>query len=226
MAFIIGGTLGAIVGTSALGGIGSAVSSGIQSAAAGSAADKQARAAADANKLQYDMFQQQRQDQEPWRQAGAQALTGLGNADFQRDFTMADFQKDPGYDFRMQEGMKALDRSAAARGALGSGGSLKGIARYGQDFASNEFNNAYNRFNSDRDRRFSRLSSIAGVGQAANNAMGAAGQNYANQAGSNITSAGQSAANADLAAGQAWGNTLSNVSQMPMQGYWMNRWMK
>ena len=52
---------------------------------------------------------------------------------------------DPGYKFRLSEGMKALDRQAAARGGLISGNALKATQRYGQDLASQEFGNAYNR---------------------------------------------------------------------------------
>lgn len=156
-------------------------------------------ASADANATQLRMFEQTRADNEPWRQSGMRALSGMENSDFQRDFTSNDFQKDPGYQFRMNEGMKAIQGSAAARGGLNSGATLKALTRYGQDFASNEYNNAYNRFNADRDRRFNRLSSLAGVGQTATQQVGQAGQNYANQYGANVTGA------ANAQAGQAMG---------------------
>jgi hypothetical protein len=84
-----------------------------------------------------------------------------------KSFTLSDFQKDPGYQFRMDEGAKAVDNSAAARGGVLSGGAMKAMARYGQDFASNEYSNAYNRFNTDQTTRFNRLSSLAGTGQTA-----------------------------------------------------------
>lgn len=222
MAFVIGGTTGAIIGAgalSALGGIGGAA---IQGSATGDAADKQAAAADRANQLQYQMYQQNRADQEPWRKAGADALSGLANADFQRDFTSADFQKDPGYDFRMQEGQKALERSAAARGGLQSGGTLKALSKYGQDYASNEYNNAYNRFNSDRDRRFNRLSSIAGIGQTANSQNAASGANYANNVGANSMGAANAAGAAGMASANAWGNTLSGLGKTAMDGAWLN----
>jgi hypothetical protein len=218
------GTTAAILGSAAIG-AGTGIASGIMgSKAAGNAAKQQAAAASEANRLQRDMFQQQRKDQAPWREAGASALGDLANPDFKRDFTSADFQKDPGYDFRMQEGQKALERSAAARGGLQSGGTLKALSRYGQDFASNEYNNAYNRFNADRDRRFNRLSSIAGLGQTANNQIGAAGQNYANQVGANQMGAANAAGAAGIASANAWGNSLSGIGNLGMQGLWMNQW--
>jgi hypothetical protein len=178
------------------------------------ALEAQQNAARDANSTQLYMFNEQRKDAQPWRDAGVKALGDLGNADFQKDFSMADFQQDPGYQFRMAEGAKALERSAAARGGLNSGGTLKALARYGQDFASNEYGNAYNRFNADRDRRFGRLSSLAGIGQTANTQVAQAGQNYANNVSQNQIGVGNAAA-----AGQiAQANRMSGLIGQGIQG--------
>ncbi len=180
-----------------------------------SAADRATRAQQtatnSANDMQRYMFEQQRADQEPWRQTGTTALKDLAGGDFQRDFTMADFEADPGYQFRMAEGAKALERSAAARGGLNSGATLKALTKYGQDFASNEYNNAYNRFNADRDRRFNRLSSLAGLGQTANTQVGQAGQNYANNVSNNTLNMGNAQAAGAINQGNrrvAFGNQL------------------
>src|SRR5690606_4832782 len=89
----------------------------------------------------------------------------------------------------LDEGMKALERSAAARGQLGSGGTMKALLNYGQNAASNEFQNAFNRFNAQKDARFNRLSSLAGTGQVSTNQIAQAGQNFANQAGQNAMGA-------------------------------------
>ena len=67
-------------------------------------------------------------------------------------FTMADFQADPSYQFRMDQGMKALQNSAAAKGGLLGGNTLKGIQDYSQGLASTEYGNAYNRFTQNQDR--------------------------------------------------------------------------
>lgn len=194
LGFAVGGPIGAAIGA----GIGGNIGAGMDSQ---DAANQQVRAAREANETQRYIFEQQRADAAPWREAGVGALGQLtaGTApggDYMRDFTLADFQADPGYQFRMQEGMKALEHSAAARGSLNSGATLKALTRYGQDFASNEFQNAYNRFNADRDRRFNRLSSLAGIGQTANAQVAQAGQNFANQYGQNVIGA----ANAQAAA--------------------------
>lgn len=203
---------------------GGAVIGGVlASNAAGDAADKQAEAAKQANETQWNIFQQQRQDQAPWREAGATALSALANGDFQKDFGAGDFLKDPGYDFRLKEGANALERSAAAKGGLMNGGTLKALSRYGQDYAANEFGNAYNRFNADRDRRFNRLSAIAGVGQTANSQVGQAGQNYAANVGANTMGAANAQGAAGIAQANSWGNTLSGLGNTWMNYQMMNK---
>jgi hypothetical protein len=191
-------------------GVSDFVSDPLGSRAAARAANAQTAASKDANKVQKYIFDTQRKDAEPWRQAGMAALTGLQDDDYMRDFTMNDFQADPGYEFRMAEGMKAIERSAAAKGGLGSGATLKALTRFSQGTASDEFNNAYNRFNADRDRRFNRLSSLAGVGQTANSQVAQAGQNYANAYGQNVIGAG----NAQAAAIMAPGNNMRQLAGM------------
>lgn len=207
---------GAVVGTGV-------ITAYMGNQAAQSAADSQSKAAGASNATQLQMYNQQRADLEPWRQAGGVALGQMQGADYQRDFTQADFKKDPGYDFRMAEGQKALERSASARGGLQSGGTLKALSRYSQGVASDEYNNAYNRFNGDRDRRFNRLASLAGVGQTANAQNAAGGQNYANQYGQNV----MGSANAQGAAQMAQANNMTNLAQTGtntwMQYQMMNR---
>jgi len=161
----------------------------------------QTSAANEANQTARYVFDTQRADNEPWRAAGTKALGDLANPDFQRDFKMEDYQADPGYQFRMEEGAKAVERSAAARGGLNSGATLKALSRYGQDFATNEYQNAYSRFNSDRDRRFNRLSSLAGVGQTAVGQMGQAASQYGQSVGSNQIGLGNAIGAANI--GQA-----------------------
>lgn len=149
----------------------------------GDAIAAQQASAAEAAKIQKEMYEQSRTDLAPWREAGGRAVTGMEDKDYMRDFTMSDFNADPGYQFRMDEGTKALERSAAAKGGLMGGATLKGLTRFSQDTASNEYQNAYSRFNADRDRRFGRLSDLSrqgqsAAGQTANNAM-SYGQNMA-----------------------------------------------
>lgn len=214
-----------------IGAAGSIVSGVIGANAARDAADQKAQAAREANALQEKMYNQGRADSEPWRAAGGRALAGMESADFQRDFTASDFQKDPGYDFRMAEGQKALERSAAARGGLQSGGMMKALTRYGQGVASEEYGNAYNRFNADRDRRFGRLATISGQGLGAVGQSIQAGQNYASQVGANTMGAAEAAGNAGMAQAGAFGSAISGVTgavndgmAMKRQAEWMKKW--
>jgi hypothetical protein len=116
--------------------------------------------------------------------------------------------QDPGYAFRLSEGQKALDRSAAARGGLISGGALKAATRYGQDMGSQEYGNAYNRaltsYNTgvaSENQLYNRQAALSGIGQTSTNLVGQAGQNYANNAGNLMTSG--AAANAAGQVGMA-----------------------
>jgi hypothetical protein len=190
----------------AISGIGSVIGGISQGNAAESAAQRMADANSAATNLQMQLYQDQKAAQEPWRQAGIGALNQLTQGtrpggDLMRSFNMSDFQADPGYGFRLAEGMKGIERSAAARGNLLSGGALKGIQRYGQDMASNEYQNAYNRYNTNQGNQFNRLSSMAGLGQTANTVLGNAGSSYANNVGQMGINTASAQANADLAGG-------------------------
>lgn len=183
-----------------------------QASAAKSAAATTAAATDQATELQREMFQQQRQDQEPWRQAGQTALNALiPMATNYQKFGMDQFQQDPGYAFRLAEGQKALDRSAAARGGLISGGALRAAQRYGQDMGSQEYTNAFNRYQTERNAQINPLQSLAGVGQTATNQLGAAGQNYASNVGNALMNQGANAGNAAMAGANAWNSALTGI---------------
>ena len=142
------------------------------------AASTQANAAQAGIDAQERMFNRQTELQEPFRKAGEEALNKLiPLASNYTPFGMDKFTQDPGYAFRLTEGMKALDRTAASRGGLLSGATLKGAQRYGQDLGSQEYQNAFNRYQIERNAQLNPLQSLAGVGQTATNTLtGAAGQ--------------------------------------------------
>jgi len=128
-----------------------------------------------------------------------------------RSFSMNDFEQDPGYAFRVSEGQKALERSAAARGTSLGGAQQKALTRYGQDMGSQEYSAAYNRFNTNQGNLFSRLSSLANSGQSAANNTSSAGQNYATNGGNLITGSAQAQANNATQQGNIWGDVGSKV---------------
>lgn len=150
---------GAIAGA-AVGVIGGVLSN--RSAQRGADAATQAQMAGiEEQRRQYD---QTRQDMEPWRAAGQQGLSGL-----QRLLASPDsIQDSAAYQWRFNQGLQGLDRSAAARGGLFSGGHSADLLGYGQGMASQEYNDQWNR-----------LAGLSGVGQNANSQLGALGANMA-----------------------------------------------
>ena len=206
--------------TAAMIGAGGALLGGVISASgARSAAGTQAAAANRAADLQKQQFDKQMELQDPFRQAGLTGqnrlmqLLGLGGdtgaagyGKYAKDFSMADYQADPGYAFRLGEGMKALRHTAGSRGGLISGGTLKGMQDYAQGSASQEYGNAFNRYQTNRANQLAPLGSLMSSGQAAaSNQAGQAGQ-YGVNAGNLMTQAGQA-----IGAGQlGMANTLAS----------------
>lgn len=189
---------------------------------ANQASNAQADAARQSADVQERMFQKQTELQEPFRQAGISAQNrlldymGLGqnpNAPgfgrYTGDFSMADFQADPGYAFRLAEGQKALDRSAAARGGLQSGAALKAAARYGQDMGSQEYTNAFNRYQTNRANQLNPLQSLMGSGQTSANTLTNAAGNLSQGLGQAAIAAGNARASGYMNMGNSLNNALS-----------------
>lgn len=106
---------------------------------------------------------------DPYIKAGSTAVDQLGqvaNEKFQFS------QDDPSYQFRMNEGLKALQRSGAARGIVSGGAPLKAALRYGQDYASTEYDKAFNRFMQGQSFKAGTLGQLAGLGQSSATAAG------------------------------------------------------
>jgi len=183
----------AIIGSSLLG-----------SRAASSAASTQSDAANRAADLQNAQYQQTRADQMPFLQAGVTALNQLAPmAANYETFGQQQFQQDPGYAFRLSEGQKALDRSAAARGGLISGSALKAAQRYGQEMGSQEYTNAFNRYQTERQARLGPLQSLAGVGQTTASTLGQAGASNAANVGNLMTGGAAASAAGQVGAANA-----------------------
>lgn len=164
-----------------------------------------ANAAKKAGKLQYNQYLQNRADYEPWRQAGLMSLADLTAAINRGDFSK--FYASPGYQYRQDEGRRAVERSASARGALDSGATLKAISDYGQQTASNEYENYLNN-----------LFGLAGYGRQATQDVAQLGANAA-------AGYGQGIANAGLLRGTGYSgginNFLNNVAGWgAYKGWW------
>ena len=223
----------AVIGSTVVGGL-------ISSDAAGDAADTAAGASREASaasiaeqRRQYDLS---RADYAPFLTAGTGAVNRLAagmapGGEFSGSFDSAGFlaNQDPGYGFRISEGLKALDRSAASRGGLLSGATLKGAQQYGQGLASQEYQNAFNRYQTNRANQLNPLQSLAGQGQTTATALGQQGANTAGNIGNAyMTSAANTGNAAMAAAGQrtsafggaanALGRMYGNYGQSPYGG--------
>lgn len=196
------GVAAAIVGGAVIGAV-----------ASNSASNKQEDAAEGATNLQRDQYNQTRADQEPWRQAGMQSLAQLNalmqpGGQLSGRFDGSSVANDPGFMFAEQQGLRAVDNSASARGGIG-GAAIKAGARFAQGNANQFFNDAFNRWNTENTGTYNRLANIAGLGQQSVAQVGAAGQNFANQAGSNMIGAGNAQAANYLNQGNIYGNALN-----------------
>jgi hypothetical protein len=206
----------------------------IQSNAAGDAADIQAGATREAVGEQRRQFETSRADMAPWLQTGSASIRKLGDllgltggdATLLRDFTGENLTSEPGYAFRLSEGEKAINRAARARGTSLSPMTVKELLRYGQDFASGEFQNAFNRDLSNRTTKYNMLSGTAGTGQTAANTIATTGANTANNVGNLITGGANARGAAGIAQGNAWGGALSNIGQMVTGNAMLDRILK
>jgi len=138
--------------------------------AAGDAAKAMAKYSKQAGKLYNPAYEQIKAMYAPYMQTGTQANTMLqsGTSSYDspllRKFGASDFQADPGYQWRLQQGLSVLENSAANRGNLFSGKAGKALNEYGQEFASNEYQNVYNRYNQDQANQFNRLYQLGAMG--------------------------------------------------------------
>jgi hypothetical protein len=185
-----------------------------QSRAAQSAADTAGAASDRAVALQREQYQKQLELQKPFYDVGVNALPELVKASKYTNFGPQQFQQDPGYAFRLKEGQQALDRSAAARGGLISGGALKAAQRYGQDMGSQEYMNAFNRYQTERAARLQPLQSLTGMSQTTANTLGTAGSNMAGNIGNAYMQQGVNQGNALLAGSQARASSYGDIAKL------------
>lgn len=193
--------------------IGSAVvGSAVSANSASKAAKAQNRATDAANATQQEQYYQTREDQAPYRALATEVgLPGIRNflSSNNNQLTPAQVMADPGYQFGLNQGNRNIQGSAAARGGLYSGATLKALNKFGGDYATGRFNDTYNRMETSRNNQYNRYASAAQIGQIANNQVASAGQNFANNVSGNLIGAGNATAASSIAQGNAWGNALN-----------------
>ena len=204
--------------------------------AAKQAANQQAQSAANALDFQKQQFNTIQQQGAAGRAAGYNALnqlgalgsgtyqmydaqgnptgTGIGTGYLTQQYTPQDFAQgiDPGYQFRLQQGQEAANRMANLGGGLMGGNALKGLEDYTQGQASQEYQNAFNRFQTQRTNIYNTLAGIAGLGQNAYNTTAGAGAQAANTVGNTIQGLGAAQAGGTVGAANALTGGLTNAA--------------
>jgi hypothetical protein len=176
---------------------------------AGKAADQSAaasQAAIDEQRRQFDLT---RGDFAPYREAGARGL-GLYEQGVSQVPSAQDVMAQPGYQFGMDQGMNALQRQIAAHGGRNSGAAQKAATRYGTDYATTKYNDAW----AKRNDRLAQLGALAGIGQAATSSTAGSGMNSANAISGLIQNQGDTRAGGTLAQGNIWGNTANAIGAL------------
>jgi hypothetical protein len=239
----------AILGAGILGAgsslLGSNKAAEAQQAAAQQSADAQRYAADQSIAAQKEMYQQGRTDLAPYREGGVTAqnqlmqMLGIGGdttasnyGKYAKDFGMSDFTTDPGYQFRLDQGMRALNASAAAKGMGQAGANIKGALDYGQNLGSQEYQNAFNRYQINRTNQIAPLQSLYAGGQAAAAGSAAQAQALGQNLGNTYTNLGQGLGQAAVAGGNAQAsgylnsaNAVTNALNQGMSSYTMNNYL-
>ena len=196
----------------------------LQSKASGRAADKQAASAAEANATQRYMYDQTREDNMPAleaRNASLQRmreLLGIGGDTASKGYgslgggiNPGDVQNEAGYQFGLNQGLTAQSNQLGARGMRNSGAAIKAATRYGNDYATTKYDNAFNRIVANRSAQLNPLQSLAGASQTGASTVANSGNNYANTVSGNQTALGNALGANSLAQGNLWGGALNQI---------------
>ena len=181
----------------------------ISANASNRAAKEQARALREGAAAEERMYNRGVELQEPFRQVGVNALPDLVAASKYDPFTLEKFRASPGYAFRLKEGLRAIENSALASGMGRSGSTLRGLTRYGQELGSEEFMNAFNRYQTNRSAEMNPLLSLAGAAQTSSNTLSDAAGRLGEQIGSNLIQGGVARASGYMGTANALAGGLS-----------------
>lgn len=215
--YYFGGPSGAAAGAALGGGLDEATGGGATGAAREAAQTANA-SNREALALQQRIYDESIARQQPYYQAGVNALPGYlkgiaAGGEYVRPFTMADFRTDPGYNFRLSQGMKALNASMAAKGLGVSGPNIKGAINFGQEAGTQDYGRALQDFYGRQEVARNAAAGVAGYGPTSNALASTAGQNYATNAGNLMTNQGDTSANAMLAAERARQSAYGNIGK-------------
>lgn len=216
-------------------GAGSVIGAYGQMAAAGT----QASAMNGATAAQRQMFNTIQQNEQPYMAGGGQALntilygegiggtadgSGVGQGQFTKGFTPADMtaNMDPAYGFMQQQGANAVRNADTPNEGALSGGALKDLMSFNQNYALNGYQNSFNNWTTNQNNVFNRLSTIAGLGQNAAAGVGNNGSQISGGIASSIAGAGSAAAGGQLGAANAISGGLNSYAGYSMLGSMMH----
>lgn len=219
------GVATAIVGSAVIGGYASNQASNAQAKATKAGIRAEQQMSAENIAFQREMAAEQREDFAPWTEAGGQALDRLWAGIQSGEFEVGniDVKQDPGYQFRMNEGVEALDKSAAARGRLLSGAQNKAITDYAQGQASQEYGAAYAREADAKARKYNMLSGLSQQGQASAARQAGATSQLASTGGNIMAQSGQAQNIAQQNIGAARASAYQGMAQSTNQA--AQNWM-
>jgi len=191
------------------------------------AAHQQSKSANNATKLQQGMYDKTYAGEAPYRDLGSQSAgrladllgtsgnTGVaGYGSLTKPFTAADYlaNQDPGYQFQLDQGQKALQNSQAANGGVLSGAALKDLIGYNQGMAATGYQNAWNRWNTQQNNTVSRLGSLAQLGESAASNQASGASTFAGGIANTITGAGNAQAAGTVGAANALTSGANNAA--------------
>jgi len=201
------------------------VGGAIAADSARSAGNKQADAAAASNDTQKAMYDQTRADNMPALDARNASLSRMrellgiggntgasGYGSLGKSLTSKDVMSEPGYQFGLTQGQDALNSQLAARGMRNSGAALQAASRYGTDYATTKYDNAFNRLQTQDNNTFNRLGTLSGAGQVGTSQIGQAGANMANNVSNTQTQLGNALAASGIAQGNAWADSGNQLA--------------
>lgn len=205
-----------------------------------SALRAQQAAANKATDVQERMYNQSREDLAPYREAGTAAnnqlsyLLGItpdsittmdgnvvdpyakvnkdlgGYGSLSKRFTLDNFYEDPGYQYSLEKGNKAINAAQSARGNLYSGKALKEATDYNRNEAANQYETVRNRYNQDQDSLYNRLTGVSNSGQGATNTGVSSNQNNADALGNIYGNLGNAKAASKIRQGNIWSEVIAN----------------
>lgn len=206
-------------------GVGSLVGGGLSAIGSSNAAKTQQKSAQQANQVNWDMFNQIQKNLAPYLNLGKSSINQLSGAlpTVAQPFNMTEdqLQQTPGYQFTLDQGLKSVQNSAAARGLGSSGAALKGAAQYATGLADNTYQNQFNNYWTNALNqynmqlgRYNALANQVGLGENAAAGLGNTGASVAQTVGNNIVGAGNAAAAGQVGVANALGGAANNAGNL------------